>query len=645
MKQSLKIIILTVFDFFLIVLAIVTAYLFRFDFNISNIRPQILQTIPHVAVMLSVVTVASLHYFKIYRRLWRHAGFQDVMALLKATGAASVVFLTLDQFVISYYFIDILVPRSIYPLSGLLICVYLLSSRLAYRLIKDNYIRLQPHHKRVLVVGAGSAGSMVVKELRNGQSEYYPVAFIDDDLSKNKFEVMGIPIAGSRDQIPAVVKQHNVSDIIIAMPSASRVQIAEVLSICKQTNCRVRILPKVNDLIQGKIALKQIREVSVEDLLGRDPVSTNLEEISGYLKDKTVLVTGAGGSIGSELCRQIAKFAPSRLILLGHGENSIYDIEMELKKKCPELATSAVIADIQDRKRIFEVFKTNKPNVVYHAAAHKHVPLMESNPLEAIKNNVFGTKNVADASDTYGVERFVLISTDKAVNPTNVMGTTKRIAEMYVQSLDKISKTRFSAVRFGNVLGSRGSVIPVFKKQIEEGGPITVTHPDMIRYFMTIPEAVELVIQTGALAEGGEIFILDMGKPVRIADLARDLIRLSGLEPDKDIEVIYTGIRPGEKLFEEILTNEEGAVATKHERIFVGKPLEYSRDALLEKLSGLEQFAMNDASQDRVLELKKKLKEIVHSYNVFNDAGEFSTVKEEVAASLEMVASIDKRRY
>ncbi|WP_254611524.1 nucleoside-diphosphate sugar epimerase/dehydratase [Paenibacillus sp. JMULE4] len=324
----------------------------------------------------------------------------------------------------------------------------------------------------------------------------------------------------------------------------------------------------MNDVINGKVSINTIRNVSVEDLLGREPVKMNLEEIAGYLADKVVMVTGAGGSIGSELCRQIAYYKPKSLLLLGHGENSIYEIELELKKDYASIEIYAIIADIQDRDRIRQVFEEFRPQVVFHAAAHKHVPLMERNPIEAIKNNVFGTKNVADASDEFGVSRFVMISTDKAVNPTNVMGATKRIAEMIIQALDKQSKTQFAAVRFGNVLGSRGSVIPIFKKQIEEGRDVTITHPDMIRYFMTIPEAVQLVIQTGSLANGGEIFILDMGRPVKIADLASDLIRLSGLEPGKDINIVYTGIRPGEKLFEEILSNEEGAIATKHDRIY-----------------------------------------------------------------------------
>jgi FlaA1/EpsC-like NDP-sugar epimerase len=424
---------------------------------------------------------------------------------------------------------------------------------------------------------------------------------------------MGLPVIGGREKIPEVIDQYSIQDIVIAIPSAPRSEIAKIIDICKNTKTSTKILPSVADLINGRVSVKSIREVRVEDLLGRDSVEVNLNEIAGYVKDQVVLVTGAGGSIGSELCRQISSYAPKKLLLLGRGENSIYEIELELRKSYPQML-EALIADIQDRSRMKEVFDLYRPSVVFHAAAHKHVPLMEQNPAEAVKNNIFGTKNVAECADEYGSSHFIMISTDKAVNPTSVMGATKRVAEIFIQGLDRISSTKFVAVRFGNVLGSRGSVIPVFQKQIQEGGPVTVTHPDMVRYFMTIPEAVQLVIQAGALAKGGEIFILDMGEPVKIVDLARNLIRLSGLLPDQDIKIEYTGIRPGEKLFEEILTNEEGISATKHDRILVGKPMNVSWDELQLKLMELQQIVAKDKAANRSGEIKKLLCDIVPAY-------------------------------
>jgi FlaA1/EpsC-like NDP-sugar epimerase len=493
-----------------------------------------------------------------------------------------------------------------------------------------------PYHRKALIVGAGEAGVMVVKELRRTKSEQYPVVFIDDNPQKQNFEVLGIPVVGKRCDIPKVVKQYHIDDIIVAIPTASRSDIAEIISICKETGCQIKMVPRMNDLINGKITFNMIREVSVEDLLGRDPVKVDMDEITGYLADQVVLVTGAGGSIGSEICRQVAQVNPRQLIILGHGENSIYEIEHELRKSFPALNLESIIADIQDRRSIEDVFLNYKPQVVFHAAAHKHVPLMEKNPIEAVKNNVFGTKNVAECAHEAGVKRFVLISTDKAVNPTSVMGATKRIAEMILRELSLRSQTKFSAVRFGNVLGSRGSVIPLFKKQIESGGPVTVTHPEMVRYFMTIPEAVQLVIQAGSIAAGGEIFILDMGKPVKISDLAKDLIRLSGLEPDKDIQIVYTGMRPGEKLFEEILSKEEGAAATKYDRIFIGKPAEEEQD--LDRL--IEEFKLTTTPD----EVRRHIKRLVPSYAWHEEKEKLDKeqVNELLRASLEVVATLNQ---
>lgn len=423
--------------------------------------------------------------------------------------------------------------------------------------------------KRILIIGAGDAGVLALRELKNREfQEGYPIGFIDDSRRKISLQLQGFPVLGSREEIPEVVRKYKVDEIIIAIPSASGETIRELVEICKGTKATLKILPGVYDIIGGKLNVSAIRNVQVEDLLGRDPVSVDLEEVAGYLKGQVILVTGAGGSIGSELCRQILRFGPEKLILAGRGENSIFEIEQELKK----YPVSAEILDIKDAEKVRRIFQKYKPAVVFHAAAHKHVPLMENNPEEALRNNIYGTHNLAQAAAETGVKTFVLISTDKAVNPTSIMGASKRIAEMVIQDYDKRSETKFVAVRFGNVLGSRGSVIPTFKKQILAGGPVTVTDERMTRYFMTIPEAGQLVIQAGAMASGGEIFILDMGKPVKIIDLARDLIKLSGLEVDKDIKIVTTGTRPGEKLFEELLTDEEGTTATKNKRIFVARP-------------------------------------------------------------------------
>ncbi|KHF31818.1 UDP-N-acetyl-alpha-D-glucosamine C6 dehydratase [Paenibacillus sp. P1XP2] len=411
--------------------------------------------------------------------------------------------------------------------------------------------------------------------------------------------------------IPIIVKEKQIKEIIIAIPSASKKEISDIAQICKNTGVKLKMIPRLNDLISGKVSLSKMRDVSVEDLLGRDPITTDLDGIMNYVQHKRVLVTGAGGSIGSELCRQLAKFRPMKLLLLGHGENSIFNIEMELRKTFPELNLVTIIADIQDRERMKNIFNEYRPQVVFHAAAHKHVPLMERNPTEAVKNNVFGTQNVADCADEYGVERFVLISSDKAVNPTSVMGATKRIAEMYIQTMNASSSTKFVAVRFGNVLGSRGSVIPFFKQQIADGGPVTVTHPEMVRYFMTIPEAVQLVLQAGSFAEGGEIFVLDMGSPVKILNLAEDLIKLSGYEPYEEIDIKFTGIREGEKLYEELLTDEENVTATQHNRIFIGKPSELNRRHLELEILRLQRVIADGSSS-----IKEIIDQIVPMYEV-----------------------------
>jgi FlaA1/EpsC-like NDP-sugar epimerase len=611
LKIRQRMFVLGALDACIVAAAVYIAYLLRFDFQLSA---PFTHFIPYTVIMY-VACALMLYYFeKIYRRAWQYASIGELMAIFKATSSSAVLLFVLHM-VAGHLNPDFTVPRSIYVISWALIILGVGGSRFAWRLFRDTYFKIQPNSQRTLIIGAGYAGALIAKEMRRDSgSELYPVAFIDDDLKKRRLEIMGLPVMGGRDQIEEVVKAMGIATIIIAMPSVSKAETAKIIDICKNTKASIRILPRVTDFVNGRASVNAIREVRVEDLLGRDPVQVDLEGVANYVSDQVVLVTGAGGSIGSELCRQIAPFAPKRLLLLGHGENSIYDIELELRVSFPNLPLETIIADIQDRGRMEEVFGTFHPAVVFHAAAHKHVPLMERNPAEAIRNNVLGTKNVAECAHEFGVTHFVMISSDKAVNPTSVMGVTKRVAEKIVQGLDRTSNTKFVAVRFGNVLGSRGSVIPVFKRQIEHGGPVTITHPDMVRYFMTIPEAVQLVIQAGALAQGGEIFILDMGEPVKILNLAEDLIRLSGLEPDKDIKIVFTGIREGEKLFEEILTNEEGISATKHDRIFVGQPQNFSWEQLQFMIRKLARAANTADVPQRGSVIRKLLLEAVPTY-------------------------------
>ena len=449
---------------------------------------------------------------------------------------------------------------------------------------------------RVLIIGAGCAGEMVVKELeKNPQLNKKAVAIIDDDITRIGDQVSGVDIVGTRNSILKIVKLYKIDEIIFSIANISKKGKKEIIDICKNTNCKIKTIPGIYEIIDGKVDIKQVRDVEIEDLLGREPIEVDFNLMGSYIQDSTILVTGAGGSIGSELCRQIANIRPKKLIMLDNYENNLYSIQQELIRKYGEsLEIIAVVASIREQKRMEKIFNKYKPEVVFHAAAHKHVPLMESSPGEAIKNNIFGTLNVAMLSSKYNVKRFLLISTDKAVNPTNIMGATKRAAEMIIQSLNDQSRTEFVAVRFGNVLGSNGSVIPLFKKQIEEGGPVTVTHPNIIRYFMTIEEAVGLVIQAGGMARGGEIFVLDMGEQVKILDLAKNLIRLSGFEPDVDIKIVFTGLRPGEKLYEELLMSEEGLLDTKHKKIFIGRPIDFDKNDLQKYLGELYHIVMEE---------------------------------------------------
>jgi len=590
------------------------------------------------SIIYAVLMMPWLIANRIYRRIWSFASVGDMLSITR--GISQGTFLVWTVALVSYLLLErIVVPRSILLMAPIFSFLGIAGSRFVWRLMRDGYGRRRDERRRVLIVGAGEAGFIIARELKSQRSQYYPAAFIDDNLKKKNLNLAGIPVVGDRYDIPEAVDKLNIQEIIIALPSAERSEISKIINICKTTNRVIKIIPSVSDLVNGKFTVSRLRSVDVEDLLGREPVSVDLSSIADYLKDRVVMVTGAGGSIGSELCRQIVNFEPSTLLLVGRGENSIYEIETELRVKLRDkrMHLQAVIADIQDVKRLKHLFETYRPHVVFHAAAHKHVPLMELQPVEAVKNNVLGTWNLVELAHQYEVERFVMISTDKAVNPTNVMGASKRAAEMIVQSKNSVSRTAFATVRFGNVLGSRGSVIPLFRKQIEAGGPVTVTHPDMVRYFMTIPEAVQLVVQAGALSEGGEIFVLDMGEPVKIVDLAKDLIRLSGFT-EKEIPIQFSGVRPGEKLFEELLTKEEGTRSTVHDRIFIARSEHLSQ---AEASAMIEAFRAIVDRQDTVtpLEVKHLLKQWVPSYVIQETPPLLPTftMKESLAAEHEFV--------
>ncbi|PAV31560.1 hypothetical protein CIL05_02575 [Virgibacillus profundi] len=526
----------------------------------------------NLPLLLSSITILLCHHlfavrYKLYKKAWEYASVSELLIIFKVVSfsilcAAVLQLLALNE-----------IQYRLLAVTGMLHMFLIGGSRFVWRMYRDSIMNNSKNKIRTLIVGAGSAGAMVARQtLKNNEGNLLPVAFIDDDVKKHQLDILGLPVQGGVKDIEKVVKEFNIDNIIISIPSLSKKELNTIFQECAKTKAETKILPLLEDLITGKISVSQFRDVQVEDLLGRDPIDMDIESIADYISRKTVLVTGAGGSIGSEISRQISQFNPRQLILLGHGENSIYTIEMELKERFShrpiELITE--IADVKDEKKMMIIMNKYNPDVVYHAAAHKHVPLMEKNPEEAVKNNIIGTMNVAKAASWNNVKTFVMVSTDKAVNPTSVMGASKRLAEMVVQDMNNHSNTKFVAVRFGNVLGSRGSVIPLFKKQIEKGGPVTVTHPDMVRYFMTIPEASRLVIQAGALANGGEIFVLDMGDPVKIVDLAKNLIKLSGYSLD-EIELEFTGIRPGEKLFEELLKENEIHEKQVYPKIYVGK--------------------------------------------------------------------------
>ncbi len=533
------------------------------------------------------------YFFQLYNRIWSLASVRELLTIGYAVTISVLTASMLQFFIKGDIYFRVMV------ITWLLHIVLIGGSRFLLRILHDR-TSFKPHGnlKRVLIIGAGEAGTMLLRSIKRNPSEYQVVAFVDDDRNKKHLKLMDVNVCGTTKDISRIVHDKGIEEIILAIPSLSKREIREIYTRCLETKATIKIMPKIEDVMTGKVSVNDMQEIKIEDLLGREEIKLDILALSNNLTNKTILVTGAGGSIGSEICRQVAQFQPMKIILLGHGENSIYKIHIELseKKEYKNVEFIPIIADVQNRERIFEVVKQFQPDVIYHAAAHKHVPLMECNPREAVKNNIFGTKNVAEAAHLFSVSKFVMISTDKAVNPPNVMGATKRIAEMIIQNLATYSHTNFAAVRFGNVLGSRGSVIPRFKSQIAEGGPVTVTHPEMTRYFMTIPEASRLVLQAGALAHGGEVFVLDMGEPVKIIDLAKNLIRLSGL-PEDEIEIEFSGIRPGEKMYEELLNAAEIQEEHVYPKIHVGKANCMSEIQLMSLLSELETLDLLEIKQ------------------------------------------------
>lgn len=584
---------LCIVDIITILLDSYLSLLVRYEGHPSWILPEYIFSIERYAIINVATTLVIFYILNLYRSVWTYAGFHEV-ALIVAASILSTSFQALG-----FLIFNLTVPRSYYVFYFFLLTTTTMGTRFSYRIFRIIQGKLRKNNKgRVLntmVIGAGEAGSIIVHELKTSSHLNRNVAcIIDDNTSKKGKYLQGVKIVGGRENIIPAVEQLKIDEIIFAIPSAPAKETKEILKICNRTNCKLKILPGMYQLITEEVSVSKLREVSIEDLLGRDSINIDLDSVAGYVRNKSVLVTGGGGSIGSELCRQIANYNPKCLIIFDIYENNAYDIQQELRHKHPQLHLEVLIGSVRNTRRIEWVMEHYRPDVVYHAAAHKHVPLMEDSPNEAIKNNVFGTYKTARAADKYGVKRFVLISTDKAVNPTNIMGASKRLCEMIIQTYNKYSKTEYVAVRFGNVLGSNGSVIPLFKKQMEAGGPVTVTHPDIIRYFMTIPEAVSLVLQAGAYARGGEIFVLDMGEPVKIADLAKNLIRLSGYTLGVDMEIEYTGLRPGEKLYEELLIADEGLQKTANDLIYIGEPLEFDEVHFLSELKRLEEAAANE---------------------------------------------------
>lgn len=590
-------------DVVMIPVAWLGAYWLRF--NLEHIPliffQHALQTLP----LIILVQVSAYHTFGLYRGMWRFASLPDLMRILKAVIAGAGVAAAAIFFVTRMHYI----PRSIFPLYCVLLAAFLSGSRLAFRWVKD-YSGLLSNADKVLIVGAGGAGEAVIRELlRDPQQRYRPVALVDDNSDKKGLEIHGVRVKGNIQQIPELVKRYDIKLIIIALPEVTAQKMRDIINQCEQTHVTFRTLPALVDIAAGHISINQLKEVSIEDLLGREPVSLEWNKIQAELTDKVVLVTGGGGSIGSELCRQTARLVPKQLIIIEANEFNLYSIEQELRQQFPELNLACYLIDILDKVALDKVIRQHKPAIVFHAAAYKHVPLLETQIRVAVRNNILGTRCVAETAAANQVKKFVLISTDKAVNPTNIMGATKRAAEIFCQNYNQLSDTQFITVRFGNVLGSAGSVVPLFRKQLAAGGPLTVTHPEMTRFFMTIPEATLLILQAMVMGHGGEIFVLDMGEPIKISYLAEQMIRLSGKEPNKDIEIVYTGLRPGEKLYEELFYDNEMLMPTTHSKIMQAQSIEWAWAGLQQRFQQLEIACLNDADS-----LKHLLQEVVSTY-------------------------------
>ena len=606
-QKALRVACLVLADLILINLSAFLALYIRFEFDFRQLyATTFLRDMLIYAGINSACTILIFHILKLYNSLWEFASVSELVRITLGCFFSAVFYM------VGMFMLHLTVPRSFPAIYMLILCLLCGALRLSYRCVRRTRAGLRSEgEKRTMLIGGGQAGAIALREFQTSQrSENKVVCIIDDSPNKVGSYLRGVKIVGGRSSIPAMAEKYDVDEIVLAIPSASRHEKLQILSYCHNTSCTLRTLPGICQLANGEVRIEQIREVDIEDLLGRETVKIDLDEVAAYITGKTVLVTGGGGSIGSELCRQAAAQRPKRLIIFDIYENNAYDIQMELRRTHPELDLVVLIGSVRDRERVMQVFDRYRPDLVCHAAAHKHVPLMETSPFEAIKNNVFGTYNVAQAADRFGTQRFILISTDKAVNPTNVMGASKRLCEMIVQMMNDRSATEYVAVRFGNVLGSAGSVIPLFRKQIRSGGPVTVMDKRVIRYFMTIPEAVQLIFQAGAYARGGEIFVLDMGEPVRIDDLARNMIRLSGFEPDVDIPIVYTGLRPGEKLYEELLLSGEGMQKTKNDLIYIGHEIAFDPAAFEENLMLLRAIPESDEPA-----LRAKLRELVPTFH------------------------------
>ena len=608
-----RVALLAILDILIITVSGFLSLYIRFDFSFGRMEAKYVDFELYYLPANLIITIVIFILFRLYRSVWRFASTTEFLNVIGACSGS-----ILSQIVIMAI-LKMRMPVSYYLMKYIILILSVGSLRFAYRIMrmfqeKRSGLR-QDARKNTMVIGAGEAGAMIIKEFQNSRYLDQKVCcVIDDNQAKQGKYLRGVKIMGGREDICFLAHELQIDEIVVALPSASRSEVKEILQLCQETGCELKVLPGLYQVITGEVSVSTLRKVEIEDLLGREPIKLQVESVMDYVAGKRILVTGGGGSIGSELCRQLAAHNPKQLIIVDIYENNAYDIQQELRKTYPSLDLVVLIASVRNTHRMNSIFETYRPEIVYHAAAHKHVPLMEGSPNEAIKNNVFGTYKTAQAAARYGVRRFVLISTDKAVNPTNIMGASKRICEMVVQMMNKHSETDFVAVRFGNVLGSNGSVIPLFKKQIEQGGPVTVTHPEIIRYFMTIPEAVSLVLQAGALAKGGEIFVLDMGEPVKILDLAKNLIRLSGYKPFEDIPIEFTGLRPGEKLYEELLMGEEGLKETSNALIHIGKPIEFDEAVFLEQLDELKRIADKDSKK-----VREKVQEIVPTYVIKND--------------------------